>query len=100
MPIHVLLCFTPLVLEADDPQIADMETAFARIAECLGLDFIPYLQFVMPAVIARASVKPDPMAFSDEQAVLLLFWPFLTLLRRKVYTPHNLTISLALRTSF
>lgn len=56
------------VLEADDPQIADMETAFARIAECLGLDFIPYLQFVMPAVIARASVKPDPMAFSDEQA--------------------------------
>eukprot|EP01105_Mastigella_eilhardi_P026308 TRINITY_DN7519_c0_g1_i1.p1 TRINITY_DN7519_c0_g1~~TRINITY_DN7519_c0_g1_i1.p1 ORF type:complete len:1084 (+),score=338.99 TRINITY_DN7519_c0_g1_i1:30-3254(+) len=44
-------------LEADDPQMAYLETAFGRFAECLGSDFVPFLPIVMPAAITRASMR-------------------------------------------
>ncbi|KAH3757236.1 ARM family protein [Pelomyxa schiedti] len=54
------------VLDADDPQIFYMETALGRIAECLGVDFAPFLPLVMQPSIARAAIIPDMFAKEDD----------------------------------
>ena len=35
------------------------EQAWTRLCKCLGQDFIPYLQVVMPPLLKSAQVKPD-----------------------------------------
>ncbi|KAL4855412.1 Importin-5 [Chlorella vulgaris] len=46
-------------LEADDPLASYMLQAGARICKALGQDFLPYLQLVMPPLLAAAQLKPD-----------------------------------------
>ncbi|GJQ14176.1 hypothetical protein GpartN1_g5967.t1 [Galdieria partita] len=46
-------------LEPDDPQAAYLMQAYARICRCLREAFVPYLPYVMPALLAAARVKPD-----------------------------------------
>ncbi len=37
-----------------------MPQAGARICKTLGADFLPYLQLVMPPLLAAAKVRPQP----------------------------------------
>eukprot|EP00179_Madagascaria_erythrocladioides_P010064 CAMPEP_0198324830 /NCGR_PEP_ID=MMETSP1450-20131203/12744_1 /TAXON_ID=753684 ORGANISM="Madagascaria erythrocladiodes, Strain CCMP3234" /NCGR_SAMPLE_ID=MMETSP1450 /ASSEMBLY_ACC=CAM_ASM_001115 /LENGTH=668 /DNA_ID=CAMNT_0044028663 /DNA_START=1 /DNA_END=2007 /DNA_ORIENTATION=- len=46
-------------LESDDPQGFYLMQAYARICRCLKEDFIPYLPYVMPGLLASAEQKPD-----------------------------------------
>eukprot|EP01114_Cavostelium_apophysatum_P016598 TRINITY_DN4762_c0_g1_i1.p1 TRINITY_DN4762_c0_g1~~TRINITY_DN4762_c0_g1_i1.p1 ORF type:complete len:1093 (-),score=369.83 TRINITY_DN4762_c0_g1_i1:62-3340(-) len=46
-------------MEADDPQVGFLLQSWARICRCMGQDFVPYLGYVMPQLIASASISPD-----------------------------------------
>eukprot|EP00993_Chasmostoma_nieuportense_P006746 NODE_73_length_3445_cov_194.109705_g67_i0.p1 GENE.NODE_73_length_3445_cov_194.109705_g67_i0~~NODE_73_length_3445_cov_194.109705_g67_i0.p1 ORF type:complete len:1068 (-),score=282.68 NODE_73_length_3445_cov_194.109705_g67_i0:240-3272(-) len=46
-------------LSTDDPQAQYILQAWARIAKCLGEDFIPYLPHVMPMLLNQASLQTD-----------------------------------------
>ena len=62
-------------MPADDPNVAYMLSSWARICQILGrcsasappalmqllagMDFLPYLDVVMPSLIASAKLKPD-----------------------------------------
>ncbi|KAK4528301.1 hypothetical protein GAYE_SCF54G6238 [Galdieria yellowstonensis] len=46
-------------LEPDDPQAAYLMQAYARICRCLREAFVPYLPYVMPALLSAAKIKPD-----------------------------------------
>eukprot|EP01105_Mastigella_eilhardi_P025828 TRINITY_DN7173_c0_g1_i1.p1 TRINITY_DN7173_c0_g1~~TRINITY_DN7173_c0_g1_i1.p1 ORF type:complete len:1147 (-),score=339.51 TRINITY_DN7173_c0_g1_i1:29-3400(-) len=63
--IEVMETMVRTPLAADDPQVAYFESAFARLAECLGRDFAPFLDGVMPATLARAAVEPEVEVFHD-----------------------------------
>ena len=45
--------------ENDDPQQYQILQAYARIAKCLGADFVPYLNFIMPYLLNAAGVEPE-----------------------------------------
>ena len=45
--------------EEDDTTTSYMQQAWTRLCKCLGQDFIPYLQVVMPPLLNSAQVKPD-----------------------------------------
>lgn len=45
--------------ENDDPQQYQILQAYARIAKCLGADFVPYLAFIMPYLLNAAGVEPE-----------------------------------------
>lgn len=47
------------VTEADDPQVSYLLASWARICKVLGQDFVPYLDIVMPPLLASAQLKPD-----------------------------------------
>eukprot|EP00762_Andalucia_godoyi_P001189 ANDGO_02026.mRNA.1 Importin subunit beta-3 len=57
-------------LETDDPQIAYLQTAWVRIAKCLGNDFAPYIPAVVPPLIAQAAKKAEGLqsAVDDDAA--------------------------------
>jgi hypothetical protein len=44
-------------IDPDDPQREFMLQAWTRISTCLGVDFIPYLQYVMPPLLASAGLN-------------------------------------------
>ncbi|XP_076939883.1 uncharacterized protein LOC143608843 [Bidens hawaiensis] len=46
-------------LETDDPTISYMLQAWARLCKCLGQDFLPYMNVVMPPLLHSAQLKPD-----------------------------------------
>lgn len=46
-------------METDDPTTSYMLQAWARLCKCLGQDFLPYMEFVMPPLLQSASLKPD-----------------------------------------
>lgn len=46
-------------LEADDPQISYMISAWARMCKIFGTEFTQYLPLVMPSVMKAASIKPE-----------------------------------------
>uniref|UniRef100_A0A7S0J6U6 TOG domain-containing protein n=1 Tax=Calcidiscus leptoporus TaxID=127549 RepID=A0A7S0J6U6_9EUKA len=46
-------------LEADDPQVAFMLQACARICKCLGEQFKPYLPYVIPPLLESAQIDPE-----------------------------------------
>ncbi|VDN02262.1 unnamed protein product [Thelazia callipaeda] len=50
----------------DDPEVAYMISAWARICKVLGEEFAPYLPLVMPSVLQVAAVKPDVTLMNDE----------------------------------
>ena len=43
----------------DDVTASYMQQAWTRLCKCLGQDFIPYLQVVMPHLLKSARLKPD-----------------------------------------
>ena len=46
-------------VEADDPTAAYMLQAGARVCKCLGPDFLPYMELVMPQLLTTAAQQPD-----------------------------------------
>jgi hypothetical protein len=59
---QVMECFVQTQqseMEADDPQAHHLLQAWARVARCLGQDFVPYLEFVMPTLLKSAALKPE-----------------------------------------
>merc|ERR1719187_2808426 len=46
-------------MEADDPQISYMISAWARMCKIIGKDFVQYLGVVMPPVLKAAQIKPE-----------------------------------------
>jgi hypothetical protein len=46
-------------LENDDPQHHHISQAWARIAKCLGADFLPYMNYVMPPLLQSADLQPE-----------------------------------------
>jgi hypothetical protein len=45
-------------MDPDDPLRDYMLRAYARICKVLGADFVPYMQYVMPPLMASAGIKP------------------------------------------
>ncbi|KAF9585152.1 hypothetical protein BGW38_003684, partial [Lunasporangiospora selenospora] len=57
------------VTETDDPQAAYLLAAWARICKVLGQDFVPYLDIVMPPLLASAQLKLDFAVLDPEDDV-------------------------------
>ncbi|XP_057301681.1 importin-5-like isoform X2 [Hydractinia symbiolongicarpus] len=46
-------------IEADDPQMSYLISAWARMCKIIGKDFVQYLPVVMPPVLKAAQIKPE-----------------------------------------
>ncbi|EDO35645.1 predicted protein [Nematostella vectensis] len=46
-------------LEADDPQVSYMISAWARMCKIMGTEFTQYMPLVMPPLMKVASIKPE-----------------------------------------
>ena len=46
-------------LEADDPQVSYMISAWARMCKIMGKEFTQYMPLVMPPLMKVASIKPE-----------------------------------------
>ncbi|KAK8938099.1 hypothetical protein KSP40_PGU009686 [Platanthera guangdongensis] len=57
--MEVLMTLQGTQLENDDPIASYMLQAWARLCKCLGQDFIPYMNVVMPPLLKSAQLKPD-----------------------------------------
>ncbi|KAG0008239.1 hypothetical protein BGZ80_003661, partial [Entomortierella chlamydospora] len=57
--IKLLVQTQSSIVETDDPQASYILAAWARICKVLGRDFVPYLDIVMPPLLASAKLKPD-----------------------------------------
>lgn len=71
-----LLAQTPAEqMDADDPQATYVDWACLRLCNTLGQDFMPYLGFVMPPLLAKAKLKPDlAILDSDDPNSGALLW--------------------------
>lgn len=54
------------VTSPDDPQGSYLMASWGRICKVLGSDFYPYLEVVMPPILASAKLKPDFTVINDE----------------------------------
>ncbi|GMH20087.1 hypothetical protein Nepgr_021928 [Nepenthes gracilis] len=57
--MEVLMSLQGSQMEADDPTTSYMLQAWARLCKCLGQDFLPYMNVVMPPLLQSAQLKPD-----------------------------------------
>lgn len=57
--MEVLMSLQGSQLENDDPITSYMLQAWARLCKCLGQDFLPYMNVVMPPLLKSAQLKPD-----------------------------------------
>ncbi|CAH1433670.1 unnamed protein product [Lactuca virosa] len=57
--MDVLMSLQGSQLETDDPTISYMLQAWARLCKCLGQDFLPYMNVVMPPLLHSVQLKPD-----------------------------------------
>ncbi|KAM5550342.1 hypothetical protein ABKV19_027497 [Rosa sericea] len=57
--MEVLMSLQGSEMEADDPTASYMLQAWARLCKCLGQDFLPYMNVVMPSLLQSAQLKPD-----------------------------------------
>ncbi|KAK9289466.1 hypothetical protein L1049_007621 [Liquidambar formosana] len=57
--MEVLMSLQRSQMEADDPTTSYMLQAWARLCKCLGQDFLPYMNVVMPPLLQSAQLKPD-----------------------------------------
>uniref|UniRef100_A0A7R9V0M6 TOG domain-containing protein n=1 Tax=Chlamydomonas euryale TaxID=1486919 RepID=A0A7R9V0M6_9CHLO len=46
-------------MDTDDPTLGYMLQAGARLCKCLGQEFLPYLEIVMPSLLASAKIEPE-----------------------------------------
>ncbi|KAG6517212.1 hypothetical protein ZIOFF_020592 [Zingiber officinale] len=57
--MEVLMALQGSQMETDDPTTSYMLQAWARLCKCLGQDFLPYMNVVMPPLLQSAQLKPD-----------------------------------------
>ncbi|KAL2940738.1 Importin-5 [Bienertia sinuspersici] len=57
--MEVLMSLQGSQMESDDPTTSYMLQAWARLCKCLGQDFLPYMNVVMPPLLQSAQLKPD-----------------------------------------
>ncbi|XP_059462421.1 uncharacterized protein LOC132191425 [Corylus avellana] len=57
--MDVLMSLQGSEMESDDPTTSYMLQAWARLCKCLGQDFLPYMNVVMPPLLQSAQLKPD-----------------------------------------
>ncbi|CAL9024177.1 unnamed protein product [Prunus brigantina] len=57
--MEVLMSLQGSQMEADDPTTSYMLQAWARLCKCLGQDFLPYMNVVMPSLLQSSQLKPD-----------------------------------------
>ncbi|KAK4791299.1 hypothetical protein SAY86_031712 [Trapa natans] len=57
--MEVLMSLQGSEMESDDPTTSYMLQAWARLCKCLGQDFLPYMNVVMPPLLQSAQLKPD-----------------------------------------
>uniref|UniRef100_A0A7N0ZTG6 Importin N-terminal domain-containing protein n=1 Tax=Kalanchoe fedtschenkoi TaxID=63787 RepID=A0A7N0ZTG6_KALFE len=57
--MEILVSLQGSEMEADDPTTSYMLQAWARLCKCLGQDFLPYMNVVMPPLLRSAQLKPD-----------------------------------------
>ncbi|EEB07876.1 karyopherin Sal3 [Schizosaccharomyces japonicus yFS275] len=55
------------ITESDDPQAGYLIAAWGRICRVLGNDFLPFVDSVMPPLLAMAKSKPDFVILEDEE---------------------------------
>lgn len=55
-------------MESDDPTTGYMMQAGARLCKCLGPEFIPYLEVVMPSLLTSAKIEPEVKVRDAEDA--------------------------------
>ena len=58
----------PAADEPDDPTPSYLLQGFARLCTVMGNEFVPYLEVVMPPLLAAAEVKPDVRVRDAEDA--------------------------------
>lgn len=56
-------------IEADDPQMSYLISAWARMCKIIGKEFVQYLPVVMPPVLKAAQIKPE-VALLDSKNML------------------------------
>lgn len=56
-------------LEADDPQVSYMISAWARMCKIIGPQFTAYLPVVMPPLLRAAQIKPEVALVDSEEQV-------------------------------
>lgn len=67
--MEVLMSLQGSQLETDDPTSSYMLQAWARLCKCLGQDFLPYMNVVMPPLLLSAQLKPDvTITYADSDA--------------------------------
>ncbi|GKA65282.1 importin-5-like protein [Tanacetum coccineum] len=64
--MEVLMSLQGSQMEADDPTTSYMLQAWARLCKCLGQDFLPYMNVVMPPLLQSAQLKPDVIITSAD----------------------------------
>ena len=57
--MEMLMALQNTEMEDDDPTASYLLQAWARICKCLGHDFLPYLQVVMPPLLKSARLETD-----------------------------------------
>ncbi|CAI9286116.1 unnamed protein product [Lactuca saligna] len=65
--MDVLMLLQGSQLETNDPTISYMLQAWARLCKCLGQDFLPYMNVVMPPLLHFIQLKPDvTITYADD----------------------------------
>ncbi|GAV78964.1 HEAT domain-containing protein/HEAT_2 domain-containing protein [Cephalotus follicularis] len=67
--MEVLMSLQGSQMETDDPTTSYMLQAWARLCKCLGQDFLPYMNVVMPPLLQSAQLKPDVIITSTDSDV-------------------------------
>ncbi|CAI9299824.1 unnamed protein product [Lactuca saligna] len=57
--MDVLMSLQGSQLETNDPIISYMLQAWTRLCKCLGKDFLPYMNVLMPPLLHFIQLKPD-----------------------------------------
>jgi len=55
--MEILAKLQATVIDADDPQREYIFQSWTRISTCLGQDFVPYLEYVMPPLLKSAEAR-------------------------------------------
>lgn len=53
-------------MESDDPQLAYILESSARVCKCLGNDFVPFLQYVIPYVLQVANRQANIVIHAED----------------------------------
>ncbi|KAG0205651.1 hypothetical protein BGX28_002767 [Mortierella sp. GBA30] len=67
--VKLLIQTQTSITEPDDPQASYLLAAWARVCKVLGQDFVPYLDIVMPPLLASAQLKPDFAVLDPEDDI-------------------------------